>query len=162
MEMEKILSPELTFCNVQCVSKKRLLETSAELIADQVPSVDANQIYNALIAREQLGSTGLGSGIAIPHCRAPKCESTIGCLVKLETGIDFDAIDDKPVDLLFYLLVPENTIEGHLEVLRNLAERFNNSEYCASLRSCSSNTDLFKAATAGLSLSDQSGQTGVA
>ncbi|MBT5601075.1 MAG: PTS transporter subunit EIIA, partial [Gammaproteobacteria bacterium] len=68
---------------------------------------------------------GLGNGIAIPHCRVPKCEKTIGCLVKLEQGIDFDAIDGKPVDLLFYLLVPENTIEGHLEVLRNLAERFN-------------------------------------
>ena len=162
MEMEKILTPELTFCNVQGVSKKRLLETSAELIAKQVPSVDANQIYNALIAREQLGSTGLGNGIAIPHCRVPKCESTIGCLIKLEAGIEFDAIDDKPVDLLFYLLVPENTIEGHLEVLRNLAERFNNSEYCANLRACTSNGELFNAATADLSTSEETGQTGVA
>ena len=91
-----------------------MLETSAELIAEKVPSVDANQIYNALIAREQLGSTGLGNGIAIPHCRVPKCESTIGCLIKLEKGLDFDAIDGEPVDLLFYLLVPENTIEGQL------------------------------------------------
>ena len=114
MQIESILSPELTFCNVQCESKKRLLETSAELIAEKVPSVDANQIYNALIAREQLGSTGLGNGIAIPHCRVPKCESTIGCLIKLEKGLDFDAIDGEPVDLLFYLLVPENTIEGQL------------------------------------------------
>ena len=116
MELNTILSPDLTFCNIQGVSKKRLLETSAELIAEKVTSVDANQIYNALIAREQLGSTGLGNGIAIPHCRVPKCESTIGCLIKLEKPIDFDAIDGKPVDLLFYLLVPENTIEGHLDV----------------------------------------------
>ncbi len=154
MELKSILSPDLTFCNIQGVSKKRLLETSAELIAEKISSVDANQIYNALIAREQLGSTGLGNGIAIPHCRVPKCESTIGCLVKLEQGIDFDAIDGKPVDLLFYLLVPENTIEGHLEVLRNLAERFNDSDYCANLRGCTSNADLFAAATAELANPD--------
>ena len=160
MNMETILTPELTFCNVQGVSKKRLLETSAELIAEQAKSVDANQIYNALIAREQLGSTGLGNGIAIPHCRVPKCESTIGCLIKLESAIDFDAIDDKPVDLLFYLLVPENTIEGHLEVLRNLAERFNSTEYCANLRACSSNSELYKAATAALSAPEEPGKTG--
>ena len=150
MELKSILSPDLTFCNIQGVSKKRLLETSAELIAEKVSTVDADQIYNALIAREQLGSTGLGNGIAIPHCRVPKCENTIGCLVKLEQGIDFDAIDGKPVDLLFYLLVPENTIEGHLEVLRNLAERFNDKDYCANLRDCTSNSDLFAAATAEL------------
>ncbi len=150
MELKSILSPDLTFCNIQGVSKKRLLETSAELIAEKVSSVDANQIYNALIAREQLGSTGLGNGIAIPHCRVPKCENTIGCLVKLDQGIDFDAIDGKPVDLLFYLLVPENTIEGHLEVLRNLAERFNDSAYCANLRGCNNNADLYAAATAEL------------
>ena len=150
MDIKTILTPELTFCNVQGVSKKRLIETSAELIVEQVKSVDANQIYNALIAREQLGSTGLGNGISIPHCRVPKCESTIGCLVKLEKGIDFDAIDGKPVDLLFFLLVPENTIEGHLEVLRNLAERFNNSNYCTDLRGCTSNQGLFDAATAPL------------
>jgi PTS system nitrogen regulatory IIA component len=156
MQIESILSPELTFCNVQCESKKRLLETSAEHIAEQLPSVDANQIYNALIAREQLGSTGLGNGIAIPHCRVPKCETTIGCLVKLEKGIDFDAIDGEPVDLLFYLLVPENTIEGHLEVLRNLAERFNNNDYCANLRACNSNSSLFTAASAELPGSENS------
>ena len=151
MKLKTILSPDLTFCNVQGVSKKRLLETSAELIAGQVKSMDANQIYNALIAREQLGSTGLGNGIAIPHCRVPKCEETIGCLIKLENGIDFDAIDGKPVDLFIYLLVPENTIEGHLEVLRNLSERFNNNEFCSNLRKCSSNSELYDAAMADIS-----------
>lgn len=146
MELESIMSPELTFCNVQGVSKKRLLEISAELIASKVEDVSADVIYEALIARESLGSTGLGNGIAIPHCRVPKSKNTIGCLVKLETGIDFDAIDHKPVDLLFFLLVPENTIEGHLEVLRTLAERFSKPEYCARLRACDNNAALYTAA----------------
>ena len=148
MNMHSILNPELAFCNVPGGSKKRLLETSAELIAEKVDQVNANQIYEALIAREQLGSTGLGNGIAIPHCRIPRLKETIGCLIKLESPVDFDAVDKQPVDLLFFLLVPENTIEGHLEVLRALAERFNDNNYCANLRNCTTNADLYAAATA--------------
>ncbi len=147
MQLVSILSPELAFCNIEGISKKRLLETSGELIASKVEDVSANQIYDALIARESLGSTGLGNGIAIPHCRVTKCKTTVGALVKLDSGIDFDAIDGRPVDLLFFLLVPENTIEGHLEVLRALAERFNDAAYCASLRAASNNDELFAAAT---------------
>jgi PTS system nitrogen regulatory IIA component len=145
MLLETIISPDLTFCNVEGVSKKRLLETSAELIASKV-DVDADEVYEALIAREQLGSTGLGNGIAIPHCRVPKCKKTVGCLIKLGLPIDFDAIDQKPVDLLFFLLVPENTIEGHLEVLRTLAELFKNPSYCEGLRKSQTDSDLFTAA----------------
>lgn len=146
MELTDILSPELTFCNMEGKSKKRVLETSAELIADEVENLKADRIYDALIAREQLGSTGLGNGIAIPHCRAPKCSRIVGCLVKLNSGIDFDAIDGKPVDLLFFLLVPEDTIEEHLEALRTLAENFNKPEYCQRLRAANSAEELYQAA----------------
>lgn len=146
MQIDSILKPELSFCHLQGVSKKRLLEESAELIASKVPRITADEIYEALCAREQLGSTGLGNGIAIPHCRVPNCSATIGCLVTLESGIDFDAIDNNPVDLLFFLLVPEDTVEGHLEVLRTLAEHFNDPQYCAALRACDNNADLFTAA----------------
>ncbi len=145
MLLETIISPDLTFCNVEGVSKKRLLETSSELIASKV-DVDADEVYDALIAREQLGSTGLGNGIAIPHCRVPKCKKTVGCLIKLSSAIDFDAIDQKPVDLLFFLLVPENTIEGHLEVLRTLAELFKNPVYCEGLRKSQTDSELYTAA----------------
>lgn len=145
MQLESIISPDLTFCNVEGVSKKRLLETSAELIASKV-DVNPDEVYEALIAREQLGSTGLGNGIAIPHCRVPKCKETIGCLVKLANPIDFDAIDQNPVDLLFFLLVPENTIEGHLEVLRTLAELFKSQAYCDNLRKSQNDAELYAAA----------------
>lgn len=146
MDISAILTPELTFCDMEGVSKKRLLDTSAELIASRVEGVSANQIYDALIAREQLGSTGMGNGIAIPHCRVAHCKHTIGCLIKLAHSIDFDAIDNKPVDLLFFLLVPENTVEGHLEVLRTLAENLNNPAYCDSLRKSTSDEELYQAA----------------
>lgn len=145
MPLESIISPNLTFCNIEGVSKKRLLETSAELIASKV-DVNPDEVYKALIAREQLGSTGLGNGIAIPHSRIPKCEDTIGCLVKLANPIDFDAIDNNPVDLLFFLLVPENTIEGHLEVLRTLAELFKSKSYCDNLRKSQNDAELYAAA----------------
>lgn len=147
MEIKSILSPELTFCNIEGGSKKRLLETTANLIAGKVEELSANQIYDALIAREQLGSTGLGNGIAIPHCRVSQCSRTVGALVKLSRPIDFDAIDGKPVDLLFFLLVPENTVEGHLQVLRMLAERFSNPAYCARLRAADDDAQLYQAAT---------------
>ena len=146
MNLTTILTPELTFCNVQGGSKKRLIEKAAELIAGKVPQVEAGQIFESLIAREQLGCTGLGEGIAIPHCRIPKLQNTIGSLIKLQTPIDFDAGDRKPVDLLFFLLVPENTIKGHLEVLKTLAENFSKPEYCARLRASSSDAELYAAA----------------
>jgi PTS system nitrogen regulatory IIA component len=150
MNLQNILSPELTFCNIPGGSKKRLLATAAELIASKVPQVNATQIYDALIAREQLGSTGLGDGIAIPHCRIPRCQNTIGCLVKLAEPVDFDAIDNKPVDLLFFLLVPENTLAGHLEALRTLAENFSNPEFCKRLRSATTDAELYAAALADM------------
>ncbi|HEY0962374.1 MAG TPA: PTS IIA-like nitrogen regulatory protein PtsN [Pseudomonadales bacterium] len=147
MNLNSILSPELTFCKVQGLSKKRLIETTAERIASKVPDVSATQIYDALIAREQLGSTGLGDGIAIPHCRIPRCQKTIGCLVSVTEPVDFDAIDNKPVDLLFFLLVPENTLAGHLDTLRMLAENFSKPEFCKRLRSATTDEELYAAAT---------------
>lgn len=149
MNLHTILSPELTFCNVSGGSKKRLLETAARLIAEKLPGLNANHIYDALIAREQLGSTGLGDGIAIPHCRIPRCEHTVGSLIKLDKPVDFDAVDNKPVDLLFFLLVPENTLAGHLEALRTLAENFSNPEFCRRLRAADTDADLYAAAMYG-------------
>jgi PTS system nitrogen regulatory IIA component len=148
MNLTELLGPELTFCNVHGASKKRLLEKSAELIAGQVPQVSAGQIYEALIAREQLGSTGIGGGIAIPHCRIPRLANTIGCLLKLQQPVDFDAIDNQPVDLLFFLLVPENTLAGHLEALKTIAERFSNPDYCKRLRAATTDAELYSAALA--------------
>jgi PTS system nitrogen regulatory IIA component len=146
MTLATILRPELTFCNVQGGSKKKLLETSAELIASKVEGLAADEIFDALVAREQLGSTGLGDGIAIPHCRIPRCQRTIGCLIKLKQGADFDAIDGKPVDILCFLLVPENTLEGHLETLRTLAEHFTDAAFCAGLRAAQTDAELYSAA----------------
>lgn len=147
MNLTSILSSELTFCNMQESSKTRLLEAVATLIADKVPSVTPTRIYEGLLAREQLGSTGLGDGIAIPHCRVPIGDKTVGCLVKLAAPVGFDAIDNKPVDLLFFLLVPEGPPAGHLATLSMLAEHFSQPDFCRRLRAAGNGPDLYTAAT---------------
>ncbi|MDR0781436.1 MAG: PTS sugar transporter subunit IIA [Pseudomonadales bacterium] len=147
MTLTTLLNPELTFCNIQSRGKSQLLHDCATLIASKVDGLTADEIFAALMAREQLGSTGLGDGIAIPHCRIPRYERSIGCLVKLKDGgTDFDAIDGKPVDILCFLLVPENSLEGHLEILRTLAEHFTDPAFCARLRAAQSDAALYHAA----------------
>lgn len=147
MNLTELLRPDMTFCNVQGVSKKRLLEKSAELIASRIDLVDAGELFEALIAREQLGSTGIGHGIAVPHCRVKNLTTTAGALVKLQQPVDFDAIDNHPVDLLFILVVPENTVQGHLEALKAIAENFSNAAWCDSLRAAQTDEALYAAAT---------------
>ncbi len=148
MNLTSILSPELTFCNVEAGDKTQLFQTVAARIAGQFPTLTAQQIYDAFLAREQLGSTGLGDGIAIPHCRVPVGDKTVGCLVKLATPVNFDAIDNKPVDLLFFLLVPEGTQAGHLTTLSMLAEHLSDPAFCKRLRAAATDAELYAAATA--------------
>lgn len=146
MQLESILTPGRSFCNFAGVSKKRFLTTISELIAEDTRSMSADAIYNALLAREQLGSTGIGNGIAIPHCRVAECDRIIGALVKLDEGIDFDAVDSRTVDLLFVLIVPIQETDEHLRVLGGLAERFHQPEFCSALRNATTNTELYKTA----------------
>src|SRR5690606_25849683 len=102
--------------NVPGGSKKAVLEEIAKVIGQQVPDLDRQTVYESLIAREKLGSTGFGNGIAIPHCRLKGCPSPISALLHLNHPVDFDAIDGAPVDLLFVLLVPEAATDEHLEL----------------------------------------------
>lgn len=146
MQLSSILTPERTLCNLSGVSKKRFLTTISEHIAQTTSGLDAEAIYTALLAREQLGSTGIGNGIAIPHCRVNNCNQTIGALVKLDEGIDFDAVDSQQVDLLFVLIVPAEEASEHLRVLAGLARLFHQEEFCQALRASQSNEMLYKTA----------------
>ena len=96
-----------------------------------------------MLAREQLGSTGIGNGIAIPHCRVSECTTITGTLVKLDEGIDFDAVDSQQVDLLFVLIVPAEETDEHLRVLSALALLFHQDEFCQALRGARSNQELY-------------------
>mgnify|MGYP000386211004 CR=1 FL=1 len=143
MQIETILAPRRTFCGIEGGSKKRLLETVANHIAADYPNLDADDLFRSLIARERLGSTGFGHGIAIPHCRLENCTGTIGALVKLAEPIDFDAIDGEPVDIIFALLVPLESHDDHLQTLATLAGAFGDADYRQRLRRADSDTDLY-------------------
>ncbi|SFR51940.1 PTS IIA-like nitrogen-regulatory protein PtsN [Marinobacter daqiaonensis] len=147
LTINNILAPELTLCGVSASSKKRILEFIAEKVAGHYPELDETQIFNNLVARERLGSTGIGQGIAIPHCRLEGCTRVVGALVTLKEGVAFDAIDNQPVDLLFTLIVPKEATSEHLELLSQLAEKFNERSFCDSLRACSGSDDLYRQMT---------------
>lgn len=140
--IKSILSPELTQTGLPGSSKKKVLEEVARRIATQYDHLEENSIFNNLIARERLGSTGIGQGIAIPHSRLDDCEQVIGCLFTLEEKIPFDAIDNEPVDILFVLLVPLEATSEHLELLSQIAEKFNDAALCRRLRAATNGQKL--------------------
>ena len=150
MKIDSFLSPLRTACGVEGVSKKRTIEVIANLIADDIPSLNADDIFLSFIAREKLGSTGLGQGIAIPHCRIRNCISPVGALIKLDKSIDFESIDGKPVDLVFALIAPEEAEDSHLQTLSALAEQLIKPEYTQRLRNSSNSEELYKAATSSI------------
>lgn len=129
-----ILIPERTLFDAPVSSKKKLLEYLAGFVAGQIPDSSADDIYERLLGRERLGSTGIGEGIAIPHCRLPHCQQPFGVLLRLSEAIDFDAVDRRPVDLVFALFVPEEANEEHLQVLAMLARNFTDPDYREALR----------------------------
>jgi PTS system nitrogen regulatory IIA component len=130
--------------NVPGGSKKAVLEEIAKVIGQQVPDLDRQTVYESLIAREKLGSTGFGNGIAIPHCRLKGCASPISALLHLEHPVDFDAIDGAPVDLLFVLLVPEAATDAHLELLRQIASMLDRKEVRERLRTAPTGEALYQ------------------
>jgi PTS system nitrogen regulatory IIA component len=144
--LNQILTPERTVCCAPGISKKRLFETIAKIVCADQLSLPYDDVLNRLIAREKLGSTGMGQGIAIPHCRVANCSLPLGTLITLEEPIPFDAPDDQPVDLLFVLLVPEEAHQQHLDILAIIASLFSQAEFCQELRAARDNRTLYNIA----------------
>ena len=142
--IEQILTPGRSLVSVPGGSKKRVLEQIASLVATELAELDEQDIFESLIAREKLGSTGFGNGIAIPHCRLPGCHAPLSAVLRLDSAVDFDAIDGAPVDLLFVLLVPEATTDEHLELLRQIASMLDRSEVRERLRQAQSSEALYQ------------------
>ncbi len=144
ISIQGILSSDLTFCREARGSKKKALEQIAHYAAQAHPNLDEVNTFNSLINRERLGSTGIGQGIAIPHCRIEQCNEVMGVLMTLVEPIAFDAIDNEPVDILFALIVPQEATSDHLNLLSQLAEKFNNPSFCDRLRNCQTNSELYQ------------------
>lgn len=143
-----LLTPERTACRIEDSNKKRLFETIATIVSDDCLELSYSDVLDNLVARENLGSTGLGQGIALPHCRVNNCEEPLGALLSLASPIPFDAPDERPVDLLFVLLVPTEARQQHLDILAELARAFSDPAFCARLREATDDRALHTAATA--------------
>ena len=144
--LDEILTPARTVCRADGISKKRLFESIAQIVCTDQPALAYDNVLDHLIAREKLGSTGLGHGIAIPHCRVEECREPMGSLISLKEPLDFDAPDDAPVDLLFVLLVPSEAHQEHLEILADIARLFNGDRFRSALRAARDSQSLYRAA----------------
>lgn len=146
MELCTILRPECTTCATPG-SKKKALELISDLAAAQYPTLSSQEIFESLVAREKMGSTGIGNGIAIPHGRLTDITQPIAILVKCEEPIAFDAIDKQPVDILFALLVPADQCQQHLSTLSCMAEKLSDKQILKQLRKTHDETELYQVIT---------------
>ena len=119
----KLLSPSNVLTDLQVSSKKRLFE-QAGLLFENLDGIAKNLVFDSLFAREKLGSTGLGQGVAIPHGRIKGLKEAQGAFLRLAQPVPFEAPDGNPVSLVFVLLVPEKATEKHLQILSELAQMF--------------------------------------
>lgn len=118
--MLNFLSEDRVFLNLEASSKKQiLLALAAEL--SKLTNLEERDIFDALADREKIGSTGVGDGVAIPHCKFNTCDDLYGIVVRLDEGIDFDAVDDEPVDIFVCLLAPEQNHAEHLKTLAKIS-----------------------------------------
>jgi PTS system nitrogen regulatory IIA component len=143
MDIADILTVNRITSGASPASKKRALEQISELISAADSNLSQGEIFDSLLSRERLGSTGIGHGVAIPHGRIKGSKQSIGAFLQLVDGVDYDAIDNAPVDLMFALLVPEESTDEHLRILARLADMFSDESYCEKLRKTQSSADLF-------------------
>ncbi|QMU62457.1 MAG: PTS fructose transporter subunit IIA [Gammaproteobacteria bacterium] len=147
MQIKDFISEEGIVFSPSATSKKAALEVLSDTLAHQDDSLNKNKVLDALLAREKLGSTGLGEGIAIPHCRMQELENIYVTMLKLEEGVEYEASDDKPVFFLFCLVVPEDANEDHLELLASLAELLDNEQLRNSIQKSSNARELYQILT---------------
>ncbi|MGL4679369.1 MAG: PTS IIA-like nitrogen regulatory protein PtsN [Plesiomonas shigelloides] len=146
MQLSSVLSLDCTRSAVHCSSKKRALEIISELAASRL-TVAPQTLFEAMLAREKMGSTGIGNGIAIPHGKMEPGTTTVAVFIRTEQPIPFDAVDNQPVDLLFALLVPEDQCQQHLQTLSAAAKRLADKSVCRRLRTALSDEELYQILT---------------
>lgn len=149
MEMTDILNPKAVQSVAGVSSKKRLLQNISEH-AEAVYGLDAQTVFVALQDRENLGTTGVGKGVAIPHARFPSVKGIVGLFTRLEKPADFESLDKQPVDLVFTLLAPTDDNPEHLKALALVSRTLRNAEICSKLRSNDQTQTLFSILAEGM------------
>jgi len=146
MSPSQLLTADRIVTLVEPGSSRTVLDSAARLLSGDSPA-NTTLIADSLHARERMGSTAIGHGIAIPHGRSAAYEEARGAFLRLADPIDFGASDGEPVDLLFALAVPEHFTQQHLQLLAELAERFADADYRAALRAAPDVTALHELLT---------------
>lgn len=146
MKITDILSPDDVLIGVRAINKRQLLKELAAKAAISV-GLGVDQVSSYLLKREELGSTGVGGGIAIPHARLPDLQHPFGLLAKLKKPMEFDAIDGMAVDIVFLLLLPSNAENEQLGALALVARTLRSSETLARLRRAKDAAELYSAMT---------------
>lgn len=144
MKFQNILTLDCTLCAVPASSKKRILNTICEIAATHITELSQHELLESLMKREQMGSTGIGNGIAIPHGRLAETNQVVAVLLTTEEPIEFDAIDNRPVDILVALFVPESACQDHLSTLQSIAEFFSDKQTCKQVRKCTDSGELYQ------------------
>jgi len=143
MQLSEILTTSCTSCDVTVTSKKRILEKICQLAANEISDIEQDELLESLLDREKMGSTGIGNGIAIPHGRLPNSSKAVAVLITTEQTIDFDAIDNREVDVFVALFVPEDSCKEHLDTLQNIAKLFSDKKMLKQVRKCNDNQALY-------------------
>ena len=147
MEINDILTPENVLVSVRATSKKQALQELAKHAA-QATGLPERQVFDVLLERERLGTTGVGRGIAIPHGKLEELDKLCGVFATLDQPVDFDSVDDQPVDLLFLLLAPESAGAEHLKALARISRLMRDAALCERIRDASGPDELYKMLTA--------------
>jgi len=142
MEILDILEPECVVANLKVSSKKQALQELAEL-ASGITGAQERNIFDVLLERERLGTTGVGHGIAIPHGKLSEIDKLYGIFARLEVSVDFESIDEQPVDLIFLLLAPEEAGADHLKALARVSRLLRDKGMCEKLRGTETPDALF-------------------
>jgi PTS system nitrogen regulatory IIA component len=142
MRIEDLISLEAVVPNLKASNKKQALQELAQRAA-KIVGIDERLIFDVLMERERLGTTGVGQGVAIPHGKLAQLDRLYGLFARLEHSIDFESIDDQPVDLIFLLLAPEAAGADHLKALARVSRLLRNKATCEKLRGSESADALY-------------------
>ncbi|MEZ5825373.1 MAG: PTS IIA-like nitrogen regulatory protein PtsN [Geminicoccaceae bacterium] len=141
-DLSGLITPDRVLVGLEAKSKRQVLQKLASEFASRL-GIDQDSVHKALLEREKLGTTGIGDGLAIPHAKLDELETVSGFFIRLDGEVDFEALDDKAVDMVFCLLAPSNSGAEHLKALARVARVFRDEALCRELRAASSSDAAF-------------------